>query len=408
MAITASAPLELQGYQELLQEGPAWLKQQRQAALDSFTQQSYPTSRDELWRKTDPIRVRPRDESVIKPASTFQVGPNGGEALPAGFHFGDIGAHLDDSEKLLYSQAKAESKNQHINLNGAIWQGGTYLKVDKDSTSREQALFVTHSYADAGLAATRSVIDVGRHAVATLVESFECGEQTLLGVPVVEIEVAEGASLRYVMVNQWGAGASVVPIVHARIGKDAHFQMLFVGFGTALTKCFVESDLVGEGSKSEVLGMVLGQGRQHYDIDIQQNHRVGSTVSDVLVHVALTDRARSIFAGNILCEPGSQKIDGYQQNRNLLLSDKCRADSMPRLEIEANDVRCTHGASFSSYNADQLFYLQSRGLNLAEAEQLLVMGFFTAVSERLHLEVIQEWLAPKLETKMAAALGRRD
>lgn len=182
--------------------------------------------------------------------------------------------------------------------------------------------------------------------------------------------------------------------------------MFFAGFGTRLTKAFVESDLVGEGAKSEVLGVVLAQGRQHYDMDAQQNHRVGNTVSDVLCHVALTDRARSVFAGNILCEPGAQKIDGYQQNRNLLLSDQARADSMPRLEIEANDVRCTHGASFATYDGDQRFYLQTRGLTAFEAERLLVTGFFAEVIGRLEHEVVGEWLATRLEDKMSRALGR--
>jgi Fe-S cluster assembly protein SufD len=398
MAITASAPFTISGTEALQHQGPAWLQSQRKAALEAYKNQPFPTMRDELWRKTDPERVRPDGLAALKPRSAFEG------AVPAGFVFGDIAQHIDAAESVFYAQAKTDSKNLFINLNGAVWQGGTYLSVAKDSTSGEQALFASHNFDKPGLAATRTAITVGRHSVATLVESFDCGDHAVVAAPVSEVVVEEGANFRYIIVNQWGPNANVVPIVHARIGKDANLQVLFVGFGTALTKCFVECDLVGEGSKSEVLGMVLGQGRQHYDIDIQQNHRVGSTVSDVLVHVALTDRARSVFAGNILCEPGSQKIDGYQQNRNLLLSDTCRADSMPRLEIEANDVRCTHGASFSTYNDDQLFYLQSRGMNIAEAEQLLVMGFFQAVSERINLEVIHDWLAPKLQAKMASAL----
>jgi Fe-S cluster assembly protein SufD len=224
--------------------------------------------------------------------------------------------------------------------------------------------------------------------------------------PVMHVHVKEGAKLRYIVVGQWGNGTSAVPTVHARVEKDAHFQMLFVGLSGELCKSFVESDIVGEGAKSEVLGVVMAHGRQHYDIDVQQNHRTSNTVSDVLFHVALTDRSRSIFGGNILCEPGSQKIDGYQQNRNLMLSDKARADSMPRLEIEANDVRCTHGASFSTYDQDQKFYLQSRGLNQAEAEQLLVTGFFSAVLDRLEHETAAEWLEGLMTEKMTHVLRK--
>jgi Fe-S cluster assembly protein SufD len=221
----------------------------------------------------------------------------------------------------------------------------------------------------------------------------------------VEVVVGAGAKFRYVFVNSWNNSARVVPHIHARVDKDAYFQVMFAGLGSKVTKARFESDLVGQGCKSEVLGWVLGQGRQHYDLDAQQNHRVGSTISDVLCHVALTDRARSVFAGNILCEPGAQKIDGYQQNRNLLLSDKARADSMPRLEIEANDVRCTHGASFSTYDEGQRYYLQTRGLTKTEAEHLLVAGFFNSVVERLDHDIVDDLLAQKLTAKMEAALG---
>jgi Fe-S cluster assembly protein SufD len=369
------------------------------AAVDRLASLAYPTHKDETWRRTDPEAVKPENLAVVAPKTTF-TSLSG--KLPEGITFGP----LDGSSAPIFSVLPAEKSHFFAALNGAVHQGGTYLKVPKDFSTGEDALLVEHYYAQGGLAAPRSFLHVGAGSSVTIIEFFRAEEAEMVAVPSVEVHVEAGAKLRYVFVNLWNDQARVVPSVHAKVEKDAHFQMLFAGLGTRVTKAFFESDLVGEGCKSEVLGWVLGQGRQHYDVDAQQNHRVGKTVSDVLCHVALTDRARSVFAGNILCEPGAQQIDGYQQNRNLLLSDKARADSMPRLEIEANDVRCTHGASFSSYDQEQRFYLQARGLTAFEAERLLVTGFFAAVSERLEHEATATWLAEKLEEKMTRALGK--
>ena len=374
---------------------------ERRPAMDRLAQMSFPTHQDEVWRRTDPEFLKPENQKVVKPASQFEMLGEG--SLPKGVTFTEI----DKSEAPIFSVQALDKAHFFSALNGVVHQGGTYLKVDKDVTTGESALFVHHHFGQAGLAAPRSYLEVGSGSSVTLVEFFTADDPDVLAIPTVEVVVHAGAKFRYVFVNTWNASARVVPTVHAKVEKDAYFQMLFAGLGSKLTKAFFESDLVGEGSKSEVLGLVLGQGRQHYDIDAQQNHRVGKTVSDVLCHVALTDRSRSVFAGNILCEPGAQQIDGYQQNRNLLLSDKARADSMPRLEIEANDVRCTHGASFSTYDAGQRFYLQSRGLTAFEAEHLLVTGFFAAVVERLDHDAVGEWLGEKLEAKMAAVLGKR-
>lgn len=389
----ATLPVQVQGLEKLGESRPA--------AFARLSSLPFPTHQDEIWRRTDPELVKPENQSVLKPTSKFEM--LGSDGQPKGVVFGDV----EQGNERFFSVQALDKANLFNTLNGVVYQGGTFLKVDKDVTTGESALFVHHHFEGKGLAAPRSYLEVGKGSSVTLVEFFSAAEGDLLAIPSVEVYVQEGAKFRYVFVNLWNNTARVVPTVHAKVEKDAYFQMLFAGLGTRLTKAFFESDLVGEGSKSEVLGLVLAQGRQHYDLDAQQNHRVGKTISDVLCHVALTDRARSVFAGNILCEPGAQQIDGYQQNRNLLLSDKARADSMPRLEIEANDVRCTHGASFATYDADQRFYLQTRGLTAFEAEHLLVTGFFAEVVERLNHEAVGVWLAEKVEAKMAAALGKK-
>lgn len=390
MSATLQIPVQVQGLESPKHKG----------AFERLSSLTFPTYRDEIWRRTDPENVKPEGQAVVAPKSSF--GMLKGEAVPAGVTLEAI----EKGQEFIFSVAPVAKTNLFDALNGSVYQGGAFLKVGKDVSTGEQALFVHHHFEGKGMAAPRSYLEVGAGSSITLVEYFTSDDPEMLAIPSVEVDVKAGAKFRYVFVNLWNNTARVVPTVHAKVEKDAHFEMLFAGFGTKLTKAFFESDLIGEGAKSELLGIVLGQGRQHYDMDAQQNHRVGKTVSDVLCHVALTDRARSVFAGNILCEPGAQQIDGYQQNRNLLLSDKARADSMPRLEIEANDVRCTHGASFATYDRDQKFYLQARGLTAYEAEHLLVTGFFAAVVERMDHEAVGEWLAEKLEAKMQAALGK--
>ena len=397
--------LNLKGLDELFKSGPSWLQHFRQEAAAHFSKQPFPTMSQEHWRRTDPERVRPQGQTLLVPNSTFEV--QGCAQTPVGVKFQAIESGLEEVQSQLFTVAGLDRYNLFAALNGAAFQGGTHVVVDKDTSTGEGILTATHRFTGAGLAATRSYIEVGAGASATVAEVFEAGGEDVLANPVLEVHVKQGARLRYIFVNAWGPGSSIVPTIHVRVEKDAYFQMLFVGLGGILTKCFVESDLVGEGGKSEVLGIVLAHGRQHYDVDVQQNHRVGPTVSDVLFHVALTDRSRSIFGGNILCEPGAQKIDGYQQNRNLMLSDKARADSMPRLEIEANDVRCTHGASFSTYDADQRFYLQSRGLSQEEAEHLLVTGFFSEVIARLDHTVAEEWVERLANEKMNTVLATK-
>jgi Fe-S cluster assembly protein SufD len=247
---------------------------------------------------------------------------------------------------------------------------------------------------------------VDKFSKVTLVETFTSTEDSLMAAPLADIYLGEGATLKYVIVQKWGVETSSVPTVRAHLEKDSHLQVLYVGLGGKLTKLFGECDLEAPGCKSEVLGLVMAAEKQHFDFDVNQYHRVGENVSDVLFHVALADEARSIFSGNVICQPGAQKIDGYQQNRNLLLSSTARADSMPKLEIEANDVRCTHGATFTTYDEGQYFYCRSRGLTEVEAKRLLVRGFFQEVVNRVEQPVVVEHLMDLVADKMDHTLGR--
>lgn len=232
-----------------------------------------------------------------------------------------------------------------------------------------------------------------------LSQSTEGHARTLVN-PVVELIPKAGAQLRYVNLEDWGRNVWETGMVRTVVERDATVNSLMVAFGAGLVKTNVESRLVAPGGTSEMLGVQFGDGTQHFDYHTLQEHAAPSTTSDLLYKGALKDKARSVFSGLIRAEEGAQKTNAFQLNRNLILSEGARADSMPKLEILANDLRCTHGASTSRLNEEQIFYLMSRGLRRAAAVRMMVDGFFAEIFDRIPLEMIRERLSRAIEQKM--------
>jgi len=171
--------------------------------------------------------------------------------------------------------------------------------------------------------------------------------------------------------------------------------------GSHLTKNFSDLDLVGEGSSGRMSGFYFTDKNQHLDHDTQQNHLAPHTTSDLLFKGALLDESRSVWQGMIYVAPGAMKTDGYQANRNLVLGAKARADSIPGLEILADDVRCTHGATVGKIDQEQIFYLLSRGIPEKEAERLIVEGFFDPIMQRIPFEGVRQRFQRAIHEKMA-------
>ena len=398
--------IDAAGLEALASNNSDWLKADRQKGMELFNKLPRPVRTDESWRRTNPKLVSLDGKQVIAPESEFGTIEEG--SVPEGVTYGAL-------ETLLTEKALADSKRPSEDgiscftaVNEAFWQGGSYLEVAQDVSLGTNALHSKHHFTggENALALPRSIVKVGKFSNSTILETFTSDEESLMASPLVDIEVAEGATLKYVIVQKWGTGTTSVPVFRARVAKDANLQVLYLGLGGQVTKVFGESDLEGEGCKSVVNGIVMASKKQHFDFDLNQYHRKGNNVSDVLVHIALADEARSVFSGNILCEPGSQGIDGYQQNRNLLLSSKARADSMPKLEIEANDVACTHGATFTTYDKDQSFYCRSRGMTETETQRLLVRGFFNEVVNRVEQTAVVDYLMELVADKMDHTLGK--
>ncbi len=217
---------------------------------------------------------------------------------------------------------------------------------------------------------------------------------------VVEIQVGAGAGLRFVELQSWGQNVWNFSHERARVHADGSLDWVFGAIGSRLTKNFSELDLVGQGASGRMSGFYFTEGEQHLDHDTQQNHRAPHTTSDLLFKGALKGKSRSVWQGMVYVAPGAQKTDGYQANRNLVLSPNARADSIPGLEILADDVRCTHGATVGKVDPEQVFYLLSRGIPYPDAERLIVEGFFDPIMQRIPFEGVRSRFQKAIQKKM--------
>lgn len=217
---------------------------------------------------------------------------------------------------------------------------------------------------------------------------------------IVEIYLGEGANLHFVELQSWGEHVWNFSHERVRVSRDANLDWIFGAIGSKLTKNFSDLDLVGEGATGRMSGFYFSDGNQHLDHDTQQNHLAPHTTSDLLFKGALKDQSRSVWQGMIYVAPGALKTDGYQANRNLILSPKAHADSIPGLEILADDVRCTHGATVGKIDPEQIFYLRTRGVPLGEASRLIVEGFFDPIMQRIPFDGVRDRFQEAIHTKI--------
>jgi Fe-S cluster assembly protein SufD len=318
------------------------------------------------------------------------------ERVPEGVTF----EPLTEQESLLYSLVGWDEK--FAAHNAAVWQHGLLVRVPK-GVVLEQPLYVriANAVPDAGLF-WRLLVVAEEGSQFTLIEEYASTDPSLAGYSnaVAELFVEQGAKLQYVSVQNLSRETWHFATHHARVERDAELDWVAGGFGSKKGKIRIQNDLNGPGATSRVTGAYFADGEQHLDYDTFQEHIAPSTESDFAFKGALRETARAVWRGMIRVEPEAQKTNAYQENRNLLLSPDARADSIPGLEIMANDVRCTHGATLGRVDRAQLFYLMTRGLSRGEAERLIVRGFFQDVLDRIELAPVRDALAEALEARI--------
>jgi Fe-S cluster assembly protein SufD len=230
-------------------------------------------------------------------------------------------------------------------------------------------------------------------------------DQDALFNTVVELVVGDNARLRFLCGQALSERSWIFGTQRAEVARDGALDWVALGFGSARGKVRMETKLAGPGADGKVTGAYAPHGRQHVDFDTTQEHAAPHTTSDLAFRGVLQGRSEAVWRGNIIVDPGAQQTDAFQESRNLLLSKKAHADAIPGLEIQANDVRCTHAAAIAQIDPEQLFYLRSRGLREETAKRLVIEGFLAALVERFEEGPVREVLGGALERRLAAVLG---
>lgn len=415
---------------------PGFLQEYRQRAWEIFENLPIPTTREEAWRRTD-LRSMPAGSfqpiSLVEPGS-LRLPPPPAELLQAltddayggqivmqpggiqvdlnpalaaqGVVFTDLMSAVRQHPRLLEAvlgQVVRPEEGRFAALAGAMASTGVLLFVPR-GVHLEQPLHSILWGPGSNLAYfSHLLIWLDDGASATYVHeaasSNEADGQSLHA-GLVEIHVGEEANLRFVELQSWGEQVWNFSHERARVDRDGNLDWIFGAIGSRLTKNFSDLELVGQGASGRMSGFYFTDGVQHLDHDTQQNHLAPNTTSDLLFKGALREHSRSVWQGMIYVAPGAQKTDGYQANRNLVLSPDARADSIPGLEILADDVRCTHGATVGKIDQEQVFYLRSRGIPYPEAERLIVEGFFDPIMQRIPFEGVRSRFQAAIIEKM--------
>jgi Fe-S cluster assembly protein SufD len=289
--------------------------------------------------------------------------------------------------------------------NAALWEHGLLVHVPRGVVI-EQPLYVRISNSrEGGALFWRLLVVAEPESRFSVVEEYASASPQLAGYSnaVSELFVGQGAKVEYVSLQNLSAESWHFASHRARVDRDAELDWVAGGFGSKKGKTRIQNDLAGPGATSRVTGAYFADGEQHLDYDTFQEHIAPNTTSDFAFKGALRDHATAVWRGMIKVEKDAQKTNAYQENRNLILSEQAHADSIPGLEIEANDVRCTHGATISPVNRDELFYAMARGISRGEAERLIVRGFFTDVLNRIELEPVREAVTEALEARIPQA-----
>ena len=418
---------------------PDWLIERRLDALQRFDALPWPDQSVEAWKYTD---LRALDLGAFDPlpslhasaptldevpeevqAAIGEVGERAGFAVqldadvvhssldPAlaskGVVFDAIGrtaaAFPDPVRDALGHAGVSASEEKFATLSSAFMGGGTYLYVPRGveiAIPLQSFRWITRS----GVAVfPRTVIAADEGASVTYIDHFRSGplDGPALSAGLVEIYAHPASNVSYLAVQDWAPTVWHFGIQRAVVQRDATLRSLAATLGGHLSRSVVESILDGPGAHSEMLGVYFADSDQHFDHRSLQEHRAPNSSSDLYYKGALTGRSRAVYSGLIHIAKEAQKVDSWQANRNLILSDEAKADSIPYLEIEANDVRCAHGASVGPPDEDQAFYLQSRGLSLDEAEHLIVKGFFQEILDRVRVPEVRDALERAVEHELA-------
>jgi Fe-S cluster assembly protein SufD len=428
MPATLSKPgFDQQSFEAFLhaRNEPAWLVEQRREAWQVFLEKDWPQRNAEEWIRTD-IRLFKLNQYALPDAATPTRSVSEGvpalltegvdlagsthslDSRPAGsqlgakwtekgVHFGSLDqlvhSHGDLIRKHLFTRAIDPHFDKFAALHAACWSGGQFLYVPR-GVAVDQPLHALSAMSHGGVDFGHTLVVLEEGAEATLMCETASDAQPDGGLAcgATEVILAPNARLRLVTLQNWGHGVWNFGHQKAIVGRDASIQWTIAAIGSRLSKVNQHVELVGPGAECQVNGVLFTEGKQHLSYHTLQHHAAPDCRSDFLYKSALQDQSRTVWRGMIKVDPQAVRTNGYQRNDNLLLAATARADSIPGLEIQCDDVRCTHGSTTGKVDEELIFYAMCRGLTRKEATRLIVSGFFQQVFDRITIESVREAL----------------
>jgi Fe-S cluster assembly protein SufD len=414
------------------------MRERRLEAWRIYQEIPMPTQRDEEWRRTSLRDIhledvelhgysRPLEGTLLPEAERKEnfggfLGIHDGrpvervlaEELKAkGVIFTDMATaveeHPDLVREFFMTSCVPPSDGKFAALHGAFWDTGTFLYVPKGVVVELPLRSIVSATLDGTASLSHTLIVLDEESRVTFAEDFTSPPAKLAGFSsrVTEIILKRSAFLHYVGVQHWGKSVMDFHTERVLLDRDSTITLQTIELGSHLSKGRVEAILAGSGATAKVLGLYVEDGQQHLDRYTLQDHRAASGTSDLLFKGVLTDKSRSVFSGLIRVSPEGKKTAAYQQNRNLLLSPGARADSIPNLEIGANDIiGCSHGATVGKVDEEQLFYLMCRGLSRIEATHLIVEGFVDPLVEQVPITGLREALRQEIRARVSVLAAR--
>lgn len=425
MTAVAAVDLYAAAFDTVTREAPVpdAVQALRRAGLDRFTALGFPTTKNEDWHYTSVSAIADEEFTLLTArtddAQPAQLDPycfrdqkwptavfvNGRfspqlsslKNLPKGVRVESLAESWGKSKTLADQLGHVASTEQYAftALNTAFMYDGALIEIAKDAEvpGAIHLLYVTDATAAKGQMHPRTVIIAGKHSKATVLESYvSLSDAMYLTNAVTEVSLADGANLSHYKIQREGMRSYHVGTIEVRQARDSHYQSFSFAIGAALSRTNVYTTLDGENCGATLNGLYMIGGSQHCDHQTQIIHAQPNCFSRELYKGILDGRSHGVFNGKVYVHPIAQKTDGKQTNKTLLLSDQAKADTKPQLEIFADDVKCTHGATIGQIDQQALFYMKSRGVNSDTATKLLTYAFAADVLETIELEPLKHEL----------------
>ncbi|HEX6640150.1 MAG TPA: Fe-S cluster assembly protein SufD [Thermoanaerobaculia bacterium] len=415
----------------LAARSPDWLAELRRDAWTTYERTPLPTTALEEWRYTEVSQLgldayrladdAPAAEAIASARALLDGRDASGhvvivdgvvvetsldpELARQGVVLTDLAAAVETHADVVREYLAREvtpAFSKFAALSAALWTGGVFLHVPR-GVRIERPIRVARWISTGGIAVfPRTLIVAEPTARIDFVDEMRSHDldEPSFTAGAVEVIARDGAQVHYVALQRWGRGVRHLSMQKTIASRDADLDTLVVNLGGDVARVDLQAWLDGPGARSDMLGLYFAERDQHFDHNTRQDHKSPHAESDLLYKGALYDSSRAVFRGIIRVHPGAQHTDAYQTNRNLLLSDAARADSLPNLEIEADDVKCSHGATVGQLDEEELFYLMARGIPRAQAERLVVFGFFGEVLGRLPMPGVVEELREAIAAKI--------